>query len=209
MHNSRMYVNSYTDPAGPFNNCYAFKSHMTIIPKEEEMIDLLKDVFSLVKSLLDESERAAVILAAARLDVDLERLLKRLLAPHPGGNDPLFEGDRMLGTFSAKICFAHRLGAIDPAFEHALQILRRIRNDFAHQLDQENLSTQRQKLRVLELVRWAEKSEMYQTGIKTFEAKAKSKEHLQFVVCTVCMSVLLHAGHKKFSQLKVREPLAI
>ncbi|WP_445371160.1 hypothetical protein ACH518_18570 [Methylomonas sp. HW2-6] len=176
---------------------------------KEELIDLLEDMFSLAKSLLDESERATVILAAARLDVDLERLLKRLLAPHPGGTDPLFEGDRMLGTFSAKIAFAHRLGAIDSSFEHALQMLRKIRNDFAHQLDQESLSSQRQKLRLLELTRWAENSEIYQSGIKAFESQAKSKEHLQFIVCTVCMTVLLRAGVKKYRQIQMSKPLSI
>lgn len=181
---------------------------MTTITKEE-MIDLLKDVFSLTKSLLDESERATVILAAARLDVDLERLLKRLLAPHPGGSDPLFDGDRMLGTFSAKIAFAHRLGAIDSEFEHALQMLRKIRNDFAHQLDQESLSSQRQKQRILELSRWAEKSEIYKSGVKAFESSAKSKEQLEFIVCTVCMTVLIHIGCKSFGQLKVNVPLSV
>lgn len=175
----------------------------------QEQINLLKDVFSLTASLLAESERAAVILAAARLDVDLERVLKRLLAPFPGGNDPLFDGDRMLGTFSAKIAFAHRLGAIDQNFEHALQILRRIRNDFAHQLEQESLSSQRQKNRVGELVRWAEKSDFYKTGIKAFESKSKSLEHVQFVVCAVCMSILLYHGAKDFRQLKTHAPLAL
>lgn len=175
----------------------------------QEQLDLLKDMFSLTGSLLAESERAAVILAAARLDVDLERVLKRLLAPFPGGNDPLFDGDRMLGTFSAKIAFAHRLGAIDQNFEHALQLLRRIRNDFAHQLDQESLSSQRQKNRVSELVRWAEKSDVYQSGIKAFESQDKGKEHIQFVVCAVCMSLLLYHGAKSFHQLKVHAPLAL
>jgi len=176
---------------------------------DHEMEDLVQDVRSMTTSLLDESERAAVILAAARLDVDLERLLKHLLVPHPGGNDPLFDGDRMLGTFSAKISFAHRLGAIDSGFEHAIQILRKIRNDFAHQLDQEHLSSHRQKGRVLELVRWAEKTSIYQDVFGLFkDTMPQSKEHFQFVTCTVCMIVLIQVGCKKFQQIALSDPLS-
>lgn len=54
---------------------------------EEEITEYLRDVFGLFSSLIRESERASVILAAARLDVDLERLLKQVLYRHPGGTD--------------------------------------------------------------------------------------------------------------------------
>lgn len=176
---------------------------------KEFVIDVITDSFKLTNSLLNESERAAVILAAARLDVDLEKLLRQLLVPHPGGNDPLFDGDRMLGTFSAKILFAYRLGAIDPGFEHALQILRRIRNDFAHGLDDETLSSNRQKQRVHQLVRWAEHSKVYQSAISAHGERAKSVEHLQFTACAVCMAMLLQISWKKFSQITIRDPMSI
>ena len=178
-------------------------------PEQQKMMDLLSDIFRLVKSLLDESERASVILAAARLDVDLERLLKHVLHHHPGGSDPLFEGDRMLGTFSAKIAFAHRLGLIAPEFEHALQMVRKIRNDFAHQLESEQLNSPRQKARLTEIVRIAEQSEIFQSGHKAFQHKARSPEHLQFVLCIVQMSVLLHSGLNVLSRVNVGRALKL
>lgn len=179
-----------------------------ISPDKQKQIDLLTDMFRLIKSLLDESERATVILAAARLDVDLERLLKHLLHHHPGGSDPLFEGDRMLGTFSAKIAMAYRLGALTPEFEHSLQMVRRIRNDFAHALEVESLSSARQKGRLAELVRTMEHSEVYASGWSAFEAMKKSPAHLQFVLCTVCMVLSLHLGLTQLTRVRVGAPLS-
>ena len=178
-------------------------------PEQQYQIDLLKDIFGLIKSLRDESERAVVILAAARLDVDLEKLLKHILKRHPGGTDPLFEGDRMLGTFSAKIAMAHRLGAIDDDFEHAIQMLRKIRNDFAHQLESETLSSSRQKSRLQELVRWASKSDIYQSGLKAFDTEEMSVEHLQLVLCVATMVVMLHAGLSTLSRVHVGRALSV
>ncbi|MGZ5857341.1 MAG: hypothetical protein ACXWJK_08895 [Burkholderiaceae bacterium] len=180
-----------------------------VSPKKQIVIDVLSDVFRLTKSLLDESERASVILGAARLDVDLEKLLKQVLLPHPGGSDPLFEGDRMLGTFSAKIALAYRLGLINSEFEHALQMVRKIRNDFAHQLESESLSSPRQKGRVTELVRAVQNSDMYKTGVQAFQGAAKSIEHVQFVAAISRMVVELHQAVPSFSRANFGRPLKL
>lgn len=172
---------------------------------EATIVDLQK----LIQSMLKESERAVVIMAAARLDAELETLLKHLLIPHPGGDDPLFDGDRMLGTFSAKIGMAYRLGAIDNDFEHALQILRKIRNDFAHQLDTESLSTGKQKSRLDILTRWAGKTSMYQGITSIYLLDGKSPEHVQFVCCTVIMAAMLNLGLKVLTPVTLGPPVSI
>ena len=59
---------------------------------------------TLVKGLVSESDRSAVILGAARLDVGLERLLKKAMSHQPGGQDSLFDPDRSLGTFRQESC---------------------------------------------------------------------------------------------------------
>ena len=173
----------------------------------ETQENLLRSMFKLVRSLLDESERASVILAAAHLDSDLETLLKHLLIPHPGGTDPMFEGDRMLGTFSAKISIALRLGAISNDYEHALQLVRRIRNDFAHQLDHESLASPKQKARLDALVRYFTTSNVFIEGCRAFEKSAKSQSHLHFVVATVCLSLPLRVGLQTLTRVRVGEPL--
>ena len=46
-------------------------------------------------------------------------------------------------TFSAKIALAYRLDLVDKPVEHALQMIRRVRNDFAHSFEDASLTEQR------------------------------------------------------------------
>ncbi|MGC2744041.1 MAG: hypothetical protein WA672_12685 [Candidatus Angelobacter sp.] len=105
-----------------------------------------------MEELASEGERAAVVLGAARIDVELEKLLRKAMRHSGGGSDNLFDPDRPLGTFSAKIALAHRLNLIDNDIEHALQMLRKVRNDFAHSVSKATLSESHHKNRVKELV---------------------------------------------------------
>lgn len=106
-----------------------------------------------VRSLASESERAAVVLGAAKLDSLLELLLKRCLLPCPGGKDDLLDTERPLGTFSARICAAYRLGLIDKDFEYSLQVIRKIRNSFAHSIENEALSKSSHHDRLFEVAK--------------------------------------------------------
>lgn len=174
---------------------------------ETEIVALLKDMFKLMNSLIKESERATAIIAGARLDVDLERLLKHILVSHAGGSDPLFDSDRVIGTFSAKIALSYRIGLIDAGFEHALQLVRKIRNDFADQLDEESFSSIRQRPRLVELVRWAKKSSLFDSAILLFSKTEKSTEHLEFTACISCMVIKLVGGLKSMQKIHIRNPL--
>ncbi len=82
--------------------------------------------------MLEERGRGAVLVGVARVDAALESLLQAVLLPSPSGRDALFQPDRPLGSFGAKISLAHRLGLIDRPVERALHTLRRLRNAFAH-----------------------------------------------------------------------------
>lgn len=175
---------------------------------EHEVEELLRDIFGLTASLTKESERASVIIAGARLDVDLERLIKHVLQKHPGGTDPLFDSDRALGTFSAKIALSYRLGIVDGDFEHALQLVRKIRNDFAHQLEEESLSSQRQKPRLAELIRWIERSTLYESAIKVINPEGKTPEHVRFTACVVCMATELKRGLRSLHRVYLGPPLS-
>jgi len=88
-----------------------------------------------VASLVVEgSERSAVIVGAAQLDDSLERLLLKVLKPQSHKNDRLFGVNGPLRDTYPKINLAYRLGIIDDDVEQALQLVRKIRNDFAHSL---------------------------------------------------------------------------
>jgi hypothetical protein len=89
-------------------------------------------VRTIALQMLEERGRGAVLVGVARVDASLERVLQAVLLPSPSGRDALFQPDRPLGSFGAKISLAHRLGLIDQSVERALHTLRRVRNTFAH-----------------------------------------------------------------------------
>ena len=115
--------------------------------------ELGRELMSLVSGLLAEGQRALVVVGAARLDLSLEHLLKSVMLHHPGGSDDLFHSDRPLGTFSAKIALAYRLGLISGEIESSLQLVRKIRNDFAHSIGNASLSESAHSNRLRELFR--------------------------------------------------------
>lgn len=112
----------------------------------------LRDFQRFVDEFKGESDRAAVILGAAKLDLLLYQILQQYLAPSTGGKDELLDGDSPLGTFSAKIMLVNRLGLIDNEFTRALQFVRKIRNAFAHEVSGCTLESGAHRDRVKELV---------------------------------------------------------
>jgi len=98
-----------------------------------------------------ESDRAAVILGAAKIDLTIYEILRRFLVASPSANDELLDGDTPLATFSAKINILYRLGLVDADFARALHLIRRIRNAFAHELSGCQLESGAHRDRVREL----------------------------------------------------------
>jgi DNA-binding MltR family transcriptional regulator len=98
------------------------------------------------------SDRAMVIVAAAQADDALREMIERLMRPTLSDQDELFDGDAPLATFSARIRVAYRLGLIDDRLVRALNILRRIRNGFAHDTTATTLEQPPHSHRVRELM---------------------------------------------------------
>ena len=82
----------------------------------------------------EESDRACAILGAALLDSRLEGLFRSKLKH---GAEKLLSNSGPLGSFSARSQLAVALEWIDRDVFHDLNIIRRIRNDFAHSFDHE------------------------------------------------------------------------
>jgi DNA-binding MltR family transcriptional regulator len=85
--------------------------------------------------LIEESDRGCVLVGAAMLEEDLAALFKVVFQKNaiPGKVEKsLFDANGPLSTFSAKIKMAYGMGLIDrPVFDD-LELIRRIRNEFAH-----------------------------------------------------------------------------
>lgn len=82
-----------------------------------------------------ETDRGAALIGAAMIDTRLERILDMCLLDNKSKKG-IFEGpNAVLGNFHSKIIMCHLLGFITDKEANEIQIIRRIRNEFAHQLD--------------------------------------------------------------------------
>lgn len=147
---------------------------------------ILKQVLEFVVTIISENERVAVVMGTAQIDLALERALKCLLNPQPGGKDDLLGPEQPLNSFSAKISLAYRLGLIDADVEHSLQMLRKIRNDFANSPRTETLSQAGHQARMHEVVNSMGTGTIVNTIETSLRNKIKSPE-----LTTFCLVVVL------------------
>jgi len=124
--------------------------------KKDEFADKIKDAQKTIQpELLEflvnlgmEGERSAVVLGAERINVSVENLLKCFLRPSAGKKDALFASQGALAAFSKKIEMAYRIGLIDLKMRQAIDMVRNLRNDFAHATTVETLQDQKHSDRV-------------------------------------------------------------
>jgi hypothetical protein len=99
--------------------------------------------FDFNKALFDFSElfkydrgddRAIVIVGGTFLEIALEHILYSFLPEENKEVERLMEYNQPLGTFSSKIAMCYCLGLIDEVIKHDLTLIRKIRNEFAHDL---------------------------------------------------------------------------
>lgn len=79
------------------------------------------------------SDRACVIVSAAAIDDSLRALLSTFMVDYK--LDDLFSGNGPLSSFSSKIKMSYNLGLISKQEHDLIEIIRRIRNDYAHSKD--------------------------------------------------------------------------
>ena len=123
---------------------------------DDFILDEYADHFDsiLENGLEKESDRAVVIIAVALFDEALLNLLKASLVPNPTTSDDLFDSPNApFSTFSTKISVTHRLGLISKRMARDLHIIRKIRNQFAHNLSGCSFEDSSVKSRVIELIK--------------------------------------------------------
>jgi hypothetical protein len=99
---------------------------------------------------------------------------------HPGGSDGLFDPERPLGKFASKIALAHRPGLVDHDVELALQLVRRIRNEFAHSVGSSSLSEAAHASRTRELGRLCGATDVYHSVRRGLATKSLTVEVITF-----------------------------
>ena len=164
------------------------------------------ELMCFIVDLAEEGERALVIGGAARIDVVLERLLKAVLKPHPGGDDNLFDPDRPLGSFSAKISLAWRMGLLDAETEKSLQMIRKIRNDFAHAETRISLSDSAVKSRIRELAACARHAATgFDELVKSTSETVGSELSASFCMCLAIVGNVIERCTRKNGPIKVSQ----
>lgn len=99
-----------------------------------------------------ESDRACAILGAAMLDEQLRSLLEAFLVDDTKCMRELFEGaSAPLSSFSGRILMAYAAGFIAPSELQDFTLIRKIRNEFAHNLHGVSFSTEAVANRCYEL----------------------------------------------------------
>ena len=78
-----------------------------------------------------ESDRSAAILASSVLESFLGDVMRDFLAPDDAV-EALLSGYGPLATFSARIEFAYVLGLVTPDVRRDFNLIRKVRNHFAH-----------------------------------------------------------------------------
>jgi len=100
----------------------------------------------LLREFEKETDRAAVILTTSLIENALTTLLQSYLAPVSGRDDEFFEGaNAPLSNFSSKIQLACRLGLLSNHLVNDLNLIRKLRNEFAHNVHGSNLDTGKTK----------------------------------------------------------------
>jgi DNA-binding MltR family transcriptional regulator len=98
-----------------------------------------------------QGDRGTALLACAWVDDTLASLVKSQLLSNAEIVEDMFRPDGTLGTFSSRIKIAYLMGLIDKPTHSDLDIIRRIRNEFAHVREDIRFTNPRVRSRCSEL----------------------------------------------------------
>jgi DNA-binding MltR family transcriptional regulator len=156
----------------------------------------IKELSEFLAEFNGESDRGAVLAAAAYLDERLSEMLKVFFADVKQADELLFGVNAPLGTYSARINAAYSLGLIQENEFNELNIIRKIRNEFGHSWKGVSFKTQK----IVDLCNnlpW-----LGPTGIKdTYTAK----ERFSFEVAILLSDFLWRVRLIKKEKRKVKE----
>jgi len=124
---------------------YADKQMNSILEQLDQVI-LFRDTLSV------ETDRGVALVCAAYLDEELRALLEKTFVNVPNTVGKLFEGTGPLATFSSRIDLTFAVGLLSGESHRALHLIRKVRNEFAHEHRQESFLDQDISARCQELI---------------------------------------------------------
>lgn len=123
-----------------------------------------------------ESDRGCIIVAAALMDQLLESVIRehvKVFSISKSLEKSLFDLSGPISNFSAKISISRAFGLIDELAYGDLMTLRKLRNSFAHEMEEASFTSEltRQKVRGMHFFKIA----MKKTSIKRYNFVAESQ----------------------------------
>ena len=100
-----------------------------VIPTPDEFVPFAQELHA-------ESDRGMALSGTAYLDDRLGQLIETYLTSNTNPQKLLWDASSPLSTFSARILLAHALGLINDKERDQLNMLRKVRNLFAHDFRQ-------------------------------------------------------------------------
>jgi len=145
--------------------------------------------------LMDESDRAAIVLGVAQIDVLLEEVLKKKLTL---ARSEVFDFKGPLGTLSSRIELSYALGLLDSDFRIKLDILRNIRNACAHNIKNVNLASGSIASQIQELERNFKSNAYWIESLSECEKIFKisgNKLILRFCIAVLTINLVMVKSH--------------
>lgn len=99
---------------------------------EEGGFSVPADALRMRHLLQGETDRGCALVAAAYLDEELEKLLRAFFIDDKKIADALLNNESALGSFSSRIKIGLALGLLSRDIYRELELVRKIRNEFAH-----------------------------------------------------------------------------
>ncbi|OGW40762.1 MAG: hypothetical protein A2Y97_08260 [Nitrospirae bacterium RBG_13_39_12] len=161
-----------------------------------------------VNEINRESDRAAVILGTSKLEDLLYQLLNKYFISEPPNKSELFDGTAPLSTFSSKINICYRLGIIDKEFKKLLNVIKDIRNSFAHEVQTPKLDSGPHRDRIKEITRALEHYYLFSRVKKTY-FNNKKEIIADFFAAIVIMSVRLETISMKINTLTGKSAFSV
>lgn len=167
--------------------------------------DEAKRAFDFHKAQLDfhnlfnkeaEEDRNIAIIGGTFLEMALEHILRAFLPEDDSEVDKLFELNQPLNTFSGKISMCYSLGLVEKVVKDDLHIVRKIRNEFAHQLYAE---FDHEKIR-----NWCFNLKWHRVVYMNPPAEATAKQLFQVGVNQLIMNLAGYIDMAGFEKRKIR-----
>lgn len=94
----------------------------------------LAKFYPYLEFLHSESDRGRVLISTGYMEEQLKDILLAFMLDTPQAKELATSANAPLGTFSSRIAACYTLGLISEREHHDLTLLRKIRNDFAHDM---------------------------------------------------------------------------